>query len=479
MNPSKAAAAPVSPAALNLQDSFANVAAKAKPAVVNIISEHVESVEAAPYEFFFGDPFEFFFQDSPYDPPRRRAPSRRFERRQQGMGSGVIIDARGYILTNEHVVRDAQSIQVRLPEEGDRVYKGKVVGTDPRSDLAVIRIKAKGDLPYAALGDSDKVRVGDWSIAIGSPFGLEQTVTVGVISAVRQSLNIEGKNYQNMLQTDAAINQGNSGGPLLNIRGEVIGINTAIYAPTGVFSGVGFAIPSGYAREIMEQLIETGRVVRGWLGVEIAPLDDVLAKQFGLKDTEGVLLNRVLPDSPASKAGLKRGDVIRLFDGQKVASPESLQRLVAKTPPEKKVELKVWREGKESTISLVTGKMPESTAEGEAGPSNSSDGAGKEKQSESFDWEGGHFVPNSAAWAKRYDLPEDAPGVVLARLEPGSLVEAVGLTPGDLIASVNREATPDLDRFKKALKKVDFKSGAMFDIYRQGRWFYLSYRKEE
>jgi serine protease Do len=302
---------------LDLQDSFARVAAQIKPAVVSITATHVETIQAAPEQFFFGDPFEEW-----HSPLPRYAPEpRKFQRRQQGMGSGVVVDPRGYILTNEHVVREADELTVTFQFPEEKKYTGKVVGTDPRTDLAVIKIEPKETLTYAALGDSGKVRVGDWAIAVGSPFGLEQTVTVGVISAVRQSLTIEGMNYSGLLQTDAAINRGNSGGPLVNIRGEMVGINTAIYAPTGVFAGIGFAIPANRIKDIMEQLIEKGHVVRGWMGVEILPLSEVMAKQFGLSKADGVMVNGVQPGSPAEKAGLKRGDVIVRFNGEPTLDP--------------------------------------------------------------------------------------------------------------------------------------------------------------
>jgi serine protease Do len=290
---------------LDLQDSFARVAAQIKPAVVSITATHVETLQAAPEQYYFGDPFEEFFRQFNGQPsqPRSLRPPRQYQRRQQGMGSGVVVDPRGYILTNEHVVREADELTVTFQSPEEKKYTGKVVGSDPRSDLAVIKIDSKSPLTYAALGDSDKVRVGDWAIAVGSPFGLEQTVTVGVISAMRQSLNIEGMNYSGLLQTDAAINRGNSGGPLVNIQGEVVGINTAIYAPTGVFAGIGFAIPANRIKDIMEQLIEKGHVVRGWMGVEILAVNEVMANQFNLPNAEGVMVNGVQPDSPAAKAG--------------------------------------------------------------------------------------------------------------------------------------------------------------------------------
>ncbi len=475
--PRKAEPLAVEPQVLNLQESFAKVAEAAKPAVVSITTVHVESYQAQPFEFFFGDPFEDFFHEffqAPPSAPRRRPAPRQFQRRFEGMGSGVIIDPRGYVLTNEHVIRGADELKVTLLEPEEKTYTGKVVGKDPRTDLAVIKINAKGDLPSAILGDSDKVRVGDWAVAVGSPFGLEQTVTVGVISAVRQSLSIEGHNYANLLQTDAAINRGNSGGPLINIRGEVIGINTAIYAPTGVFAGIGFAIPVNRAKVIMEQLIEKGRVVRGWMGVEILSLNDVLAKQFQVPDRDGVIVNNVLPGSPAEKAGLQRGDVIREFNGKKVSNQESLIEEVGRTPPKTRVKIKILRDGKAQDLFLTTGEMPsepEGNREDAASPSEE-----KEGKTDAADWEGARLAAASPALLERFDLPRAAEGVLVTRLEPGGLAERLGLAVGDLVVAVNRQKTPDVKRFLKAVEKADVREGILLDVNRRGQLLYLSLR---
>lgn len=467
------------PQALELQDAFARVAAAVKPAVVSITAVHVESYEAAP-EFFFGDPFqdffqEFFGQQSPVR-PRRVPEPRRLERKYEGMGSGVVVDPKGYILTNEHVVRGATQLTVTLTEPEEKRYSGEVVGTDPRTDLAVVKISPKGRLAAAALGDSDKVRVGDWALAVGSPFGLEQTVTVGIVSAVRQSLSIEGHNYANLLQTDASINRGNSGGPLVNIRGEVVGINTAIYAPTGVFAGVGFAIPANRAKEIMEQLIRKGRVVRGWMGVEVLPVDDVLARQFGLPDKEGVLVNGVMPGSPAEKAGLKRGDVIREFNGMKVSSQEALVDAVGRTPPKTAVKVRLIREGKPAELSLVTGEMPAEPGEKDSEEEPSGRESGEKR---AVEWEGARFLTMDPALAKRYDLPAGTPGAFVAAVEPGGAAAKAGLMPGDLVASVNRVKTASAAAFLEAVKKADLKQGLLLDVNRRGRWIYLSYKEAE
>lgn len=466
---------PVDGSVLNLQDSFAKVAAQVKPAVVSITATHIETVQAP--QFYFGDPFEDFFREFQGMP--RRAPGaapapRSFERRQQGLGSGVIVDPRGYILTNEHVVRGADELTVTLQYPEEKKFPGKVVGADPRTDLAVVKITPpKESLTYATLGDSDRVRVGDWAIAIGSPFGLEQTLTVGVISAVRQTLNIEGVNYTNLLQTDAAINRGNSGGPLLNIRGEVIGINSAIYAPTGVFAGIGFAIPVNRVKDIMEQLIEKGRVVRGWVGVEILSVNEVIARQFGLKSTEGVMINNVLPGSPADKAGLKRGDVVLSFDGRKTPTQEALVELVGKTPPKKTVVVKIVRDGKERDLSLVTAEMPTETA---AVPGAGGDGRAP-GAAEPVEWEGARLLSSSAEMAQRYGFSPGVPGAVVVEVQPGGLAERLGLEEGDLVASVNRQKTPDPAAFLKAAKAVNAKDGWLLDVNRQGRWVYLSFRE--
>ncbi|HOW27368.1 MAG TPA: Do family serine endopeptidase [Elusimicrobiota bacterium] len=481
--PARGAAAPVvEPGVLNLQDSFSRVAAQSKPAVVSISTVHVESEEYVPYEFYFGDPFNDFFEDyfgsegPSRSVPRRRMNPPKIQRKFKGMGSGVIIDAKGYILTNEHVIRDANEIKVTVMDPDEKIYTGKVVGSDSRTDLAVIRIKAGKDFSSLPLADSDKVRVGDWAIAVGSPFGLEHTVTVGVISAVRQSLSIEGKNFKNLLQTDAAINQGNSGGPLLNIQGEVIGINTAIYAPTGVFAGVGFAIPVNRAREILTDLIEKGKVVRGWMGVEIAPLNDVLSRQFKISDGKGVLINSVMRGSPAEKAGLKRGDVVRQFAGMTVENAESLQDAVAKTPPKKRVQIKIIRQGQEQTLELVTGEMPSGS---EPSSSDSDEKQDKtEPDTEEKIWEGAVLKTSSAALAKRLGAPDSA-GVLVMQVRPGSVAEEMELVEGDLILGVNGTPTPDLTSFLKIAEANSLKKGIVLDVNRQGRPLYLSYQKAD
>jgi len=468
--PANAPVAQVHPEVLNLQASFSKVAELVKPAVVNIATVQIEQIPEAPM-FFYGDPFEFFFDEqgqSPHSRQPRQGRPRTRQFRQEGVGSGVIIDPDGLILTNEHVVRRADEIKVYLYDKDGtkKEYPGKVIGKDARTDLAVVRIKGPDKFPFAKLGDSTNVKVGDWSIAIGSPFGLAQTVTVGVISADRQSLAIEDREYRNMIQTDAAINRGNSGGPLLNIYGEVIGINTAIYAPTGVFSGVGFAVPINQAKLILEDLLKRGRVVRGWLGVEMGrDIPPAMVKAFNLPDAKGALVNSVIKDSPAAKAGLKRGDVVRRFDGKPVDSADVLQSLVSSTPPKKTVPLEIIRDGKQVTLSLTLGERPDSADTG--AQTGAEPGERPESGSRSKEWLGAKVVP----------APDEMDGVVVVDVESGSVAETMGLLRNDLIRGVNQTPTPTVASFERAVSRVKLSEGVVLDILRQGRSLYLSYTK--
>jgi len=460
---------------MELQEAFANVAEAVKPAVVNISAVQILKTEVPYYQFYFGDPFEDFF-DEFFGRPREKMPEpekKEFKRRLEGTGSGVIIDPRGYILTNYHVIAGAEEIKVTLSNGEEKKYDGKVVGKDPRTDLAVIEIKAKEKFPVAKLGDSDKIRIGDWAIAIGSPFGLKQTLTVGVVSAKRQSLYVEGKEYRDMIQTDASINRGNSGGPLVNIKGEVIGINTAIYAPTGVFAGVGFAIPINNAKEILDELIEKGKVVRGWLGIEIREVDEVIAKQFSLPNTKGVLVNRVIENSAAEKGGMNRGDVIIRIEDHKVESVRDLQEVVSRTKPGKKVKVMVIREKKEIALTIKLEEMPETTEEAKVKEEKKEIGEGEVEE-----WLGMKVETLTPALAKNYGI-EDGKGIIIVEIEIGSKAEEMGLVEGDLIRSINRQSIVDCKEFKKVVKKVDLSQGVIFDIVRRGRPVYITYMEQK
>ncbi|MCS7152125.1 MAG: Do family serine endopeptidase [Endomicrobia bacterium] len=458
-----------------IQESFIEVIEKVKPAVVSITTVYTYEVEIP--ELYFGDPFEEFFREFFDFPQRRYQPRQRFRQyKAEGGGSGVIISPDGYILTNEHVIKNATEIKVIVNVDGkEKEYKGKVIGKDPRTDIAVIKIPAK-NLPYAKLGDSDKVRIGEWVVAIGSPFGLEQTVTVGIVSALRQRVRVEGREYREFIQTDAAINRGNSGGPLCNLQGEVIGINTAIYAPTGVFSGIGFAIPINQAKQILDTLIEKGKVSRGWLGVEIVAVDEAIAKQFGLEKKQGVLVNRVLKDTPAEKAGLQRGDIIIAvkFRGKtvEVNTPTELQDVIFSLQPKEKVELKIFRDGKEQNLQVVLGELPEE-------PKKVADVTKEEEKVKTYKWLGHNFVNLTQQLKEKLDVDEDIEGVVVEKIDYNDKdFEDLGLMELDVIISVNRNKTSNVDEFKKVVKSVNLKDGVVFDIIRNGRQMYISYIKQ-
>ncbi|RLD16624.1 MAG: hypothetical protein DRI36_05415 [Caldiserica bacterium] len=436
------------------------VANEAKRATVNISAVQIWEEEEPIYRFFFGDPFEeFFFGPDFFDFPRRK---RRFK--TEATGSGFIISEDGYVLTNEHVIRGAQEIKVTLREGGkDKSYDAEIVGKDHETDVAVIKIKAKRKFPYLELGDSDKIQVGDWVVAIGSPFGLEQTVTCGIISAIRQKVVIEDKVFENMIQTDAAINRGNSGGPLVDLNGKVIGINTAIYAPTGVFAGIGFAIPINLAKDILDDLISKGKVERGWLGVYIQDVDEVIAKQFGLKEVKGALVNKVVPNSPAEKGGVKRGDIILEVDGKEVKDSLSLKRLISGKEPGEKVKLKVLREKRIINLKIKLGRRGKEVKERFV-----------ERGRKEVEWKG-IVVSNLNEELRRFfSIPDDVDGVVVIRIKEGSFGEMAGLLKGDLIRGINQREISDIEDFKEVTKRIDTKEGVVFDIIRRGEPLYLS-----
>lgn len=391
-----------------LQDAFANIAEQTKPAVVSL---KIKGSFRHPRLEGHGPPGGVI--------PRRSG------------GSGLIVDPRGYILTNHHVIEGAGKIEVILWD--NRRLEGEVVGRDPRADLAVIRVKSDEPLPVAKLGNSDKVRIGEWAIAIGSPFGLDQTVTVGVISGTGRS-EMGLAQYENYIQTDAAINPGNSGGPLLNLRGEVIGINTAVFSQGG---SIGLAIPITMARRIMKQLIEKGRVVRGYIGVFIQPITQEIAEQFGLKGTEGALVSDVMPDTPASKGGIQRGDVIVKFEGRAVERVSQLQRYAADTTPGAVVALTLIRDKQERVVKVTLGELPE---------------ASPEIREVSLQY-GITVEELTREMARRYDVKPGV-GVLIAKVEDGSPAERDGLEKGDIVLEANRTPVTSLNQFERILQQL-------------------------
>ena len=426
---------------------FSGVAAQATPAVVFIQVE--KQVPMGNMQYYFNNPFDLFgeefgqrFYGQPFErqqtPRRGRHPQQMFK--QTGQGSGFLISKDGYILTNTHVVGDVDKITVRLTD--GREFKAKRIGADPKTEVALIKIEGE-NLPYLSIGDPNKLLTGEWVVAIGNPFGLKETLTVGVVSAKGRS-NIGITDYEDFIQTDAAINPGNSGGPLLNIDGEVIGINTAIYSQSGGYMGIGFAVPIDMAMSIKDQLVATGKVTRGYIGVLLNPgeVNQDLAQSFGRKEAGGVLIADVQKDGPAEKAGLKSGDIIVELNGKKVQTNTGFRREVAQILPNNKAELGVFRDGKLKKVSVTVAAFPdEAGAGGETGA-----GAG------ALDKIGFQVQELSKDLAERFGY-EAGRGVIVAEVEPGSAAEEAGLKPGMLVLEVNRSEVNSPKQFEEALKK--------------------------
>ena len=431
--------------------SFTELVEKVRPAVVNISTTSTVRVPGHPFRHFFGpreeSPFGDFFRRFFGDIPNR-------EYKQQSLGSGFIVDRNGYIITNNHVVENADEIKVKLSE--GKEYKAKVIGRDPKTDLALIKISSFfGDLPNLPLGESDRVKVGEWVLAIGNPFGLEETVTKGIISATGRVIG--SGPYDNFLQTDAPINPGNSGGPLINLKGEVIGINTAIVA-TG--QGIGFAIPSNMAKRVLSQLKDKGKVVRGWIGVSIQNITPEIAEVFKLKEPRGALVGDVVPGSPAEAGGIQRGDVIIAFDGKDIKDASDLPRIVAETPLKKTVAVKVIREATEVEIKVTVAEMEEEKVASQ-----------RQKVS---DQDLGITVDEvSSQWMKEFNL-KDRQGVVIIEVAPGSPAEEANLQVGDVIKEVGRRPIRRLKDYQEAMAKAQKSRSVLLFVSRGGQTFYSS-----
>uniref|UniRef100_A0A7V6CD15 DegQ family serine endoprotease n=1 Tax=Thermodesulfobacterium geofontis TaxID=1295609 RepID=A0A7V6CD15_9BACT len=409
-----------------LSEAFSYVAKKAAPAVVYIETEKVVSFPREMFPFdFFGDEFlKRFFSTPRY--------------RQRGAGSGFIISSDGYVVTNNHVIQGAQKITIKLVD--GRSFESKIIGTDPFSDIALLKIEAS-NLPTLILGDSDSIKVGEWVIAIGNPFGLSHTVTVGVVSAKGRS-GIGISDVEDFIQTDAAINPGNSGGPLLNLKGEVVGMNTAIFTRSGGYMGIGFAIPSNIVKTVVEQLKTKGKVERGYLGVGIQDLTQALAKELGLKTTEGALITEVKSGSPAEKAGLKERDVVISYNGKSVKNASELKNYVLLTKPGTEVELRIIRNGKEIPIKVKIEAQKEGLIISKAEMGNI------EEFLESLGLIVEDITPETA---KKLKLPS-IQGVIITDVIPETPADYAGLTPGLIIDEVNRKKVKNLNEFFQALK---------------------------
>lgn len=381
------------------------------------------------------------------------------EMRSRALGSGFIVDKSGYILTNFHVVEKADKINVRL-DSGEE-YPAKVIGKDEGTDLAVIKIEAKKELAVAKLGNSDGVTQGDWVLAFGSPFGFEHTVTAGIISATGR--NTVGSQWQRFLQTDAAINQGNSGGPLVNMAGEVIGVSTAIITPTGANAGVGFALPSNTAANVYNQLVKSGKVTRGAIGILMQSVDAKVLRSLGAADGKGVVVSKITsPDGPAAKAGLKQGDIIREIDGRKINDSYELSSVVAELSPGKTVNLKYLRDGKEHSTSLVIADR------GKLIPEESAD-ATPEGEEETGRVKLGISVQSlTQQQAREFELRADE-GVIITNVQPGSVAEDAGLIRGDVILEVNRTVVRNPQELRDITTKLKSGTDVVFLVKRMDR----------
>ncbi len=434
--------------AYSLQNAFVQVAKTIKPAVVMITTE-----KTITYKYWnpFGDDFfSNFFENFGF--PRQNEP-KTFKKKQEGLGSGFIVDEDGYILTNNHVIQGVDRVLVKLMND-NRNYEAKIVGTDSRTDLALIKIDANRKLPTAILGDSDTIEVGEWAIAIGNPMGLEETVTVGVISAKGRSV-LGTSPYEDFIQTDAAINPGNSGGPLVNIKGEVVGINTAIIAPY-VAQNIGFAIPINIAKKVFRELKSTGKVTRGFVGIYLQGLTEELAASFGLKDTKGALVSDVIADSPAEKAGLKAGDIILEFNNTPVSDVKDLQNKVENTKVGETVTLGVWRDKKKIAISIKIAERPADETIVASVPTKIE-----------HSWRGLTVADVTDDLRKRFNIPVSIKGVIVINVEPGSPADECEITTGTVIRKINEYSISGLKDFQDAIGKIDKKSSATIWIFQE------------
>jgi serine protease Do len=422
-------------------NGFADLAERLLPAVVNISTTQVvrpERPQAGPGQrrpeapqFPPGSPFEEFFRDFFDRQGRGGGQPEQAPRRAQSLGSGFIIDPTGFVVTNNHVIAEADEIKVTLHDNTQ--LNAKLVGRDPKTDLAVLKVESAKPLPSVSFGNSDQVRIGDWVLAIGNPFGLGGTVTAGILSARARDIN--SGPYDDFLQTDAAINRGNSGGPLFNMNGDVVGINTAIYSPTGGSIGIGFAVPSSLARNVVDQLREFGRTKRGWLGVNIQTVTDEIAESLGLEKARGALVARVTEKGPAEKAGVQSGDVIVRFDNKEVSDMRRLPRIVAETPVGKAVKVELWRKNRMMELDVTLGELEEN----EPQAANAQRPRPQQQGAAPIEALGMQLTALTPELRERFQVPEGSKGVLVTRVDDGSTAAERGLRAGDVIVEVAQQ----------------------------------------
>ncbi len=429
--------------------AMAEVSASVKPAIVNISTTRTVKISGGADPFFDDPFFRRFFGDNF---GRQRPPK---EQKSAALGSGVIVSSDGYIITNYHVVKDADEIKVLLADK--REFSGKVVGSDPKTEISVVKIEAAG-LPTLEWGNSDALEVGEIVLAIGNPFGLNQTVTMGIVSAVGRA-NVGIADYEDFIQTDAAINPGNSGGALVNVRAELVGINTAIFSTSGGYQGIGFAIPSNMVKSIMSSLVEKGRVIRGWLGVSIQSITPELAKQFNLKGEKGVLVSDVSENGPAEKAGLKRGDIILEYDGKNTDDPSQFRNMVANTAPGEEHSLKVLRNDQVITLKVTIGELP------------------SDQQAQGSAYEGalrGISVQDiTPEIMKKLNIPARVKGVIVRDVEEDSPAAGV-LMQGDIIQEINRKKVGSVKEYQEVAAGIKKDENILLLVYRGGSSLFIT-----
>jgi serine protease Do len=457
--------------ALMQHQSFAPLVKKVSPAVVNIsvtqkpaADAMAEEQELTPTPNFPGSPFDemlrrFFEQQNPNGQRRLFPQGPGGQAHRIALGSGFIVDPSGTVVTNSHVVGNAGKVEVTL-QDGSK-YTARIVGRDPKTDIAVLKIKADKPLSYVTFGDSGAAQVGDWVMAVGNPFGLGGTVTTGIISA--RGRDIHSGPFDDFLQIDAPINRGNSGGPTFNLDGQVIGINTAIYSPNGGSVGIGFAVPSNLAKTVVAQLEEHGKVSRGWLGVQIQEVTPAIAASLGLQGEHGALVALVTPDSPGAKAGLKQGDVVLTFNGSEVDRLRDLPLMVAASAPDANVKMQVWRNGKTVELHATLGELP--NAEQVASASGD-----QEEDQATAAASGMHFAPLTSQARKELHIPKDVQGVVISRVDPNSPADEVGLNEGDVVVAIDQQAVKTPQEAAAKLKEVAAlsKKSALLLLNRRG-----------
>lgn len=466
---SSPAASTAMPVALQMSSApsngFTEVAKAVTPAVVNITTVTTEKVsDSRGLPDDLRDRMEEFFggQGGPFGPRGFRGPQGPGEPRDHrggGQGSGVIVSPDGYILTNNHVIDGARTVTITLPDK--REFQGKIVGADPKTDLAVVKIDGQ-NLPTVSWGDATQLQVGEYVLAVGNPFGLNSTVTLGIVSALgRGRMGIT--QYEDFIQTDAAINPGNSGGALVNTQGELVGINTAIFSQTGGYQGVGFAVPTSMSKPIYESLVKNGKVVRGFLGVSIQDLNPELAKSFGIKDAKGALVSDVKDDGPAGQAGVKQGDIITAYHGSSVGDATALQRQVTKTSVGTKVTVRVVRDGQEKDLTVTVGEQPDTTKTAKA-----------ETGEKDYAFAGVAVQDLDRDTAKELGVKGKAQGVVVTAVEPDSGAEKAGVMRGDVIREINRQPVKSVKDFEKVSSGLKKGENALILIDRRGNALFLS-----